>query len=92
MTPALKAMVEAMLAEIRRQNALDPTVSDPPPTGTVVFVSGAVDLAKVAQAGLAAIKGSGGAFWDAASEANDGDQGNYADVLDAMIDAILAVP
>lgn len=56
MTPALKPMVEAMLAEVRRQNALDCTVSDPPPTGTIVFVNGVVDLEKVARAGLLAIR------------------------------------
>ena len=68
MTPALKAMVEAMIAEIRRQNVLDATASDPPTTATVVFVNGVVNLEKVARAGLEATKEPGDAVRRAADE------------------------
>lgn len=58
MTPALKAMVEAMIAEIKAQDCLyvwdDNEVPEP---NRIMFSTGiALDLEKVARAGLEAIQ------------------------------------
>ena len=57
MTPALKAMVEAMVAEVTRQVYTDYTTEDSSPAPFVndLVVDGHLDLEKVARAGLAAI-------------------------------------
>ena len=58
MTPALKAMVEAMIAELKRQReaaGMDaPYVEDRGPDD--VIIDGHIDLEKVARAGLEAIR------------------------------------
>lgn len=65
MTPALKAMVNAMVGEIERQGQLarlvcPPRISTSPlPGGALaqpVYIEGGVDLIEVARAGLAAIR------------------------------------
>lgn len=58
MTPALKAMVDAMITEVSRQVYTDYTTEDPSPDPFLndLLVDGRVDLEKVARAGLAAIR------------------------------------
>lgn len=74
MTPALKAMVEAM------ERALDEQA---------VYVSPGLDLERVARAGLEAIREPGEAMVEAGAQRDDGaDITNAIGVYRAMIDAI----
>jgi hypothetical protein len=54
-------MVEAMLAEMQRQNVVDDPGGKLPPTATVFHVSGCVRLDAVARAGLEPIMAAIGA-------------------------------
>lgn len=92
MTPALKAMVEAMVAELNRQaehGRPGPYVDDGVYEGGVdtepdvnsILIDGRVDLEKVARAGLEAIPASDGALLAAMRDSVpvDGHEWEYLD-------------
>lgn len=56
MTPALKAMVEAMAAELRRQDVLFAPDGEPEIARTMITTGDSINLEKVARAGLAVIR------------------------------------
>lgn len=93
MTPALKAMVEEMIAELRRQDALFCRDGEAPDPNAIMIGAGElIDLEKVARAGLEAISrpslGSLAAAWKALG--SDEECGiPVRDIYEAMIDAIL---
>lgn len=95
MTPALKAMVEAMAAELVRQARDDDGAQSFPAVGELrdgkmLSFDGAFDLEKVARAGLEAIREPDDATREAGAIRDDGgDITNAAGVFTAMIDAIL---
>lgn len=104
MTPALKAMVEAMATELQRQNRAElerldggdengeggPVVVGDLYDGVSCYVDGDINLEKVAQAGLAAIKVLPDATLDSAKWKTDLFPAQIDVAVQAAVDAILA--
>lgn len=98
MTPALKAMVEAMAAEIVRQGNEEKSrgtavwyPSDPTNPADVRSISldGNIDLEKVARAGLAAIREPGPDVTDSYGVWAEATAENGAGVIREFVDTIL---